>query len=203
MTDVINRASLTIQAKAIMEAFKATLEAPIYMSVNNAWSDIIQAHFSADPNCHSWNDFVIIKIVFYEHGRETSDDVGFFTTTKVQINWCPRSTASLVYSDVAPALAIYTKAHELMTQLVASLPTEYIERGETHTERAERLLVDKTKAYCKRIAIAHSKHLRVESARLLAAAGSEYKNGEYETYYNDKSYKVILSADSTLLIRTA
>lgn len=195
------RTEIFEQAKSIAERFSETLESPLFLGTRMEFSDEIRINFGPS-NVSNYNNYCNIVVGVAYTTREESDDVGFFTSQKVKIR-CSYGSSSNSLEDFGIRLPAINKAYELMNLLVTELPAALIERVETHVERTDRLAKEKALGFCRRMAKDNSKHLRIESAKLLEAPPSELVLGEYVVCCNDKTYKVILSSSSTLLIRTA
>ena len=193
------RTEILEQAKSIAERFSETLESPLFLGTRMEFSDEMRINFGPSDvsNCN-----IVVGVAFVT--REESDDVGFFTSQKVKVRYTVGNWSSNYdLEEFGIRVPAYNKAYELMNLLVTELPASLIERVETHVERTDRLAKEKALGFCRRMTKDNSKHLRIESAKLLEAPPSELVLGEYVVRCNDKTYKVILSSSSTLLIRTA
>lgn len=199
------RTEIFEQAKSIADRFSATLESPLFLNTQMDFDNEIRINFGPiDVTPYNKYCSIIVGVAFTCH--EESDDVGFFTSQKVKVNFNTGGNyGSTHYSleDFGIKLPAFNKAYELMNLLVTELPFAVIHRLETREERTENLAKEKALVFCRRMTKDNSKHLRIESAKLLEAPPSELKMGEYTLYYNGKDYKVILTSSSTLLIRTA
>ena len=202
------RTEIFEQAKSIATCFSETLEAPLFLATKMNFSDEVRINFGGSDvdNYNNYNKYCSISVTMGYSTREESDDVGFYTSQKVKISFVDSSSygsSRFNLEEFGIRLPAYNKAYELMNLLVTELPGAVTERIETYTQRTDRLAQAQALGFCRRMAKDNSKHLRVESAKLLEAPPSELTMGEYVVRHLDKTYKVILSSSSTLLIRTA
>ena len=191
------------QAKEIVDQFKATLPENLFINYSESRSYSHEETFSfvGDPTDSWWSAICKLSLSIPTCAREESDIDGFFTKQAVIVTFYSRTINSNDRAFLEKKINVNNKAFELMGLLTASLPTEYIERGETHAEREESNKIRRARAHCVNVVTSNSKHMRIESGKVLPPAPNDIRLGDYNVIYNEKTFKVSLSVDSTTLVR--
>jgi hypothetical protein len=202
MTDVNG---MFATAQSIADNFKTSVPEGIFLvyesADNRQHSNEMNFYFKSEVHPTYQETLCKIKVAVSYCGAESSDAIGFFDTHPVVIS-CNYNSRNITELSVTKKIVnAFNKSFELMGLFKSVLPEEIVVRGETHDEREEHLKIGQAKAYCMRIVSSNSKHMRIEGGKVLPAPPSDIRLGDYNIYYNEKTFKVSLSDSSTTLVR--
>jgi hypothetical protein len=194
-------------AQSIADNFKSSLPEGIFLvyesADNRQHSNEMNFYFKSEVHStYPYQETLCkIKVAVSNCGTESSDEIGFIDTHPVVISCNYNSGNTTDLSATKKIINVFNKSFELMGLFKSVLPEEIVVRGETHEEREEHLKIGQAKAYCMRIVSSNSKHMRIEGGKVLPAPPSDIRLGDYNIYYNEKTFKVSLSDYSTTLVR--